>query len=116
MIIVLLLSNAYAIKCVLHMYKDAITLLGWPVYVARAAGMGAELFTGLLYLTMSRTLLTKVSRWVKRCSSLLACLDAHKEIHVLSAQAMLVMAVLHVGGHMFSTVPALLTEPVSELN
>lgn len=75
--VVLLLSNGYAVEVVFLMYPGALELFGWPIYFARAAAMGALLWSALLYLTMSRTLI----RWMRalRLPVVRTALDADRK-------------------------------------
>eukprot|EP00930_Biecheleria_cincta_P078304 TRINITY_DN6572_c0_g1_i11.p1 TRINITY_DN6572_c0_g1~~TRINITY_DN6572_c0_g1_i11.p1 ORF type:complete len:938 (+),score=171.60 TRINITY_DN6572_c0_g1_i11:135-2948(+) len=115
-ILVFIASNAYAIKVVTSMYKDIFKVFGWPIYIARAGGMGAALWTAILYLTMSRSLLTQISRCVRSGGIIMAYLDAHKDLHILAGKAMFVTAVLHVAAHLMGTVPGMLSRPLPEIN
>merc|ERR1719502_1498255 len=52
----------YACKVCFQMYPEAISVFGWPIFVARACGMMAACWTAVLYFTMARSFLTRLQR------------------------------------------------------
>jgi len=112
--VVVLLSNAYAVEVVFLMYPGALDLFGWPIYFARAAAMGALLWSALMYLTMSRSLL----RWMRalRLAVVRTALDAHREAHVFCGQCLFICAFIHIVAHVLGTVTALQKHTSEEVN
>merc|ERR1719456_241674 len=82
--LILVISNAYAIKVVAQMYPDVLKRFGWPVYFARMGGMGVACWTAILYATMARGALTWLSLKVPSTESWLTFFDAHKDLHILA--------------------------------
>ena len=96
------------------MYPGALDLFGWKIYFARAAAMSTLLWSALLYLTMSRSLI----KWLRaqRFAMVRGALDAHKEAHVFSGQCLFVDAFIHIIAHVLGTVPALQKHTSEEVN
>jgi len=116
-LLVFIISNAYALEVVLHMYPDALKVFGWPIYFARMGGMASACWTAVMYWTMARGLLSRmyVCLGSKR-GMLVAPLDAHKDIHILSGGALVACGVEHIIAHLMGTVPGILTHTKDELN
>jgi len=115
--IVFLLSNLYALEVCCIMYPGVVGLFGWPIYVARAGGCGALLWTALLFLSMSRTFLRVAmrqvpirSRWAHQIA------DCHKELHIFCGQMLLATSLVHGLAHCIGTVPGIESHTKEELN
>merc|ERR1719343_42675 len=94
------------------MYKDAVKIFGWPIFFARAGGMGAACWTAVLYLTMSRGFLARLPPQAKIAN----IVDAHKELHIWAGKAMCITGLVHVIAHCIGTVPGILVHSKEELN
>lgn len=114
-LLVLLISNAYALKVVLLMYPKAIEVFHWPLYVGRMCGMAAALCTMILYWSMARSFLSRMygchfGQWA------VAPLDGHKDIHMFAGIALTVVGVVHTAAHLLGTVPGLMSATPEDLN
>jgi len=108
---------AYAFKVVLDMYPEAIDNFGWPVFFARMGGMMAACWTGIMYWTMARGFLSELYAFTRGTSVLVAPLDGHRDLHVMSGMALCATAVEHTVAHMIGTVPGIMkAKDASELN
>jgi predicted ferric reductase len=93
-----------------------IAVFGGFLVMARWTGFATLLFTAVLFLTMSRSLLTMLYRITPAHWRLCRVLDSHTALHIFSGQMMFFCAVLHVFAHLLSTYSAIEREPVEELN
>jgi len=112
---VLISSIGYAIKTVVHTYPDIIEIFGWPIFIARAGGMGCAILTGILYLSMARSACKGLYSMFPR-SSLAGVLTGHKDIHIFAGQFLLVLALIHTLGHLIGTAPGVQSHTHEELN
>ena len=117
-LLILTLSIWYAIDVIQNKYPEAIDTFSGYVFVARLAGFACALETGLLYGSMARRGLSKLSRWVlpRDWPMCKAMLEGHQEIHVGAGMAVNLYGFLHAGCHLLGTVPALLKRSAEELN
>ena len=94
------------------------SLFGPAIIVGRVTAFGILFCTAVLFLTMSRGLHRGVhalcARWSARSRVLRAL--SHKEAHVFSAVAMVVLALIHTVAHAVWDLPTMLTADVSRLN
>ena len=96
------------------------SLFGPAIVVGRLTAFGALFCTAVLFLAMSRGLHRGVHAFCARCtwfarSRVLRALS-HKEVHVFSAAAMVVLALIHTAAHTFWDLPTMLTADISRLN
>jgi len=79
--------------------------------------MMAACWTGILYWTMAREFLSGLYRCTRGRSVLVAPLDGHKDLHIMSGMALCATAVEHTVAHMIGTVPGIMkAEDASKLN
>jgi len=109
-------SFVYGIWVVFVKYVGILDLFTWPIIFARAGGMGTAIITGLMYLTMAKTLMKQFYRVLDVNSKMLMVLDGHKDVHIFLARCLVVTAAVHVVAHLLSTVPALRYGSAAELN
>jgi len=111
-LIVSAVSLCYGYYVVGVKYKGVVDVFGWPVFVARAAGMASIVSTAILYLTMARSFMALLYRLLPHKSPLGTLLDAHKEIHIFFARSLFLFQVLHIFGHAIGTFPGIaMTSP-----
>lgn len=117
-LLILILSILYAIDVTQNKYPEAINTFSGYVFVARLAGFACALETGLLYGSMARRGLSKLSRWVlpRDWPMCKAMLEGHQDIHVGAGMAVNLYGFIHAGCHLLGTVPALLKRSAEELN
>ena len=96
------------------------SLFGPAIIVARVTAFGTLLCTAVLFVTMSRSLHRGVhgccTRSCARSRVLRVLADSSKEIHVFSAAAMVVLALIHTVAQVAWDIPTMLTTDVSRLN
>jgi len=101
-------------------WQPLTSLFGPAIIVARVTAFGALLCTAVLFITMSRSLHRSVhglcTRRCARSNVLRTLLDGNKEIHVFSAAAMVVLAIIHTIAHVAWDIPIMLNTDVSRLN
>ena len=115
--LILVGSAGYALDFSMAKYPEAIATFGGLVFVARLGGMACALETGVLFLSMARPALSRLSTWLPGTWQLpWAILEAHRQIHIEAAGAMCVYSGLHVVAHCLGTVPALMERSPAELN
>ena len=83
--------------------SGAVKLLGWPIIIARATGLGTVLWTSVMLFSMTRSLTTFLYRWMK-FPALLQSIS----LHLLSATNLSIHAILHTIAHMENTYPKLI--------
>jgi len=111
------LSAAYASDLVIDKYPDAVKLFSWPIWFARLGGMATSIWTALLFLSMSRALLSSLSRSLPRWASFcFIFLDSHKDFHIEAGKALCFYSSVHVTGHTIGTVPGVMQKTAAELN
>ena len=111
------LSAAYASDLVIDKYPDAIKLFSWPIWFARLGGMATSIWTALLFITMSRAMLSSISRCLPKWASFcIVFLDSHKDFHIEAGKALCLYSSIHVTGHTIGTVPGVMQKSVAELN
>jgi len=115
-LLLVVISFVYGIWVVFVKYVGILDLFTWPIIFARAGGMGTAIITGLMYLTMARTLMKQLYRFLGVNSKVLMVLDGHKDVHIFLARCLIVTAAVHVLAHLLSTVPALRYGSADELN
>jgi len=115
-LITLIISNVYALDVVLNKYPTIMTFFSWKIYVARACGMGALVWTAFLFLTMARTLQRALLARLPIGSKLLDLANAHKELHVFCGKMLACTAGLHVLAHLLGTLPGIVAHTKDELN
>eukprot|EP00927_Polykrikos_kofoidii_P053152 TRINITY_DN4737_c0_g1_i8.p1 TRINITY_DN4737_c0_g1~~TRINITY_DN4737_c0_g1_i8.p1 ORF type:complete len:816 (+),score=96.17 TRINITY_DN4737_c0_g1_i8:66-2513(+) len=114
---VLCICIGYAAEVCFHKYPGAIDMFGWPIFIARAGGMGAVLWTGLIYLSMARTFFRISFLTCARPGSLLGdILDCHKELHMFFGKMVLFTGIIHTVAHCVGTVPGIMTHTAKEIN
>lgn len=95
-------------------------VFGWGIIIARVTAFGTLLCTAVLFLTMSRGLhrgiLACCTRLCVRSRILRALADGTKELHVVSAAAMVVLAFVHTSAHVVWDLPMMLTTDTTRLN
>ncbi|CAE8734321.1 unnamed protein product [Polarella glacialis] len=96
----------------------SLTFFGWPLAVAKASAYGACFWTALLFLSMSRDLITLLARsfLVKRSEILRQLVSSSKEIHIFSAGQVMINSCLHTLMHHIGTFVALDQHSGKELN
>merc|ERR1712048_359046 len=104
-ILILVIGLLHACKVCFQMYPEAISVFGWPVFVARMCGMMAACWTAVLYLTMARGFLTKLHKCTSKRGVIVAILDGHKELHILAGKTLFVAGIVHGIAHCIGTVP-----------
>ncbi|OLP84804.1 Superoxide-generating NADPH oxidase heavy chain subunit C, partial [Symbiodinium microadriaticum] len=109
-LLVLLTCLGYASDLVTNKYPSAVMLFSWPIFFARLGGMACAIYSALLFLSMSRGLLSLLSRCLPKHGRNLwfTFLDSHKALVFYSA--------LHTVGHCIGTVPGVLQKSAAELN
>ena len=117
-IIVFLGCAAYAMDLVTNKYPQASLMFSWPIFFARLGGMACAVWTALLFLSMSRSILTIASRFLPRRgrSFWFTFLDCHKDLHIEAGKALVFYSGVHIVGHCIGTVPGMLQKDVAELN
>jgi hypothetical protein len=115
-LVLTVISFAYAGWVVWFAYAGILEVFAWPIFFARAAGMGAAMITGLLYLTMSRTLMKQFYNVCGVNSKVLMVLDGHKAVHTFLGKCLGVAAAIHVQAHLLSTVQVFWHVSDEELN
>mmetsp|Transcript_69337 Transcript_69337/g.151399 ORF Transcript_69337/g.151399 Transcript_69337/m.151399 type:complete len:1049 (+) Transcript_69337:114-3260(+) len=113
---VLVLSNIYAMEVCCIMYPGLVNLFGIPIWIARAGGMGTLLWTALLFLTMSRTVIRIVARLLPLQSAFYEVLDQHKELHIFCGQMCFLTGAVHTIAHCVGTVPGIISRTLDEIN
>ncbi|CAJ1351929.1 unnamed protein product [Effrenium voratum] len=116
--LVFVASAAYALDLVLNKYPKAMEMFSWPIFFARLGGMGCAICTALLFLSMSRAVLSGLSRCLPRSNRTFwfTFLDSQKDLHIEAGKALVFYSVLHVVGHCIGTVPGILQKSAEELN
>eukprot|EP00929_Paragymnodinium_shiwhaense_P106324 TRINITY_DN7161_c0_g1_i2.p1 TRINITY_DN7161_c0_g1~~TRINITY_DN7161_c0_g1_i2.p1 ORF type:complete len:993 (+),score=120.07 TRINITY_DN7161_c0_g1_i2:68-2980(+) len=109
-------SVAYAYWLVFLKAPGLLRLFHWPIVLARGAGMGIALFSGVMYLSMARQFMMCCYRLVPRKSRWQAVLDSHRDIHVFTGKALLVTSVLHGVAHLVGSVDGMSTSTPEQLN
>eukprot|EP00435_Cladocopium_sp_Y103_P066471 s922_g28.t1 len=114
-------------------YPQASLMFSWPIFFARLGGMATAVWTALLFLSMSRSILTICSRCLPRRgrSFWFTFLDCHKDLHIeagclaplssafgasFGGKALVFYSAVHIVGHCIGTVPGVLQKDVAELN
>lgn len=115
-VLCLLIAGACSCFVVSQCNKEIIAVFGGFLVIARWTGFATLLFTAVLFLTMSRTLLNVLYRLTPAHWRLCRVLDSHTALHIFSGQMMSLCAVLHVAAHLLSTCSAIEREPVDKLN
>jgi len=111
------LSNAYACYVVFYSYSGIEQYFSILIYVARGCGMAIALLTAVLYLSMARSTFKALYQIIpKSCSLLTHVFDAHKEMHMLAGNMMLVAAVAHTLAHCTGTAVGVQRHSPEELN
>eukprot|EP00927_Polykrikos_kofoidii_P050015 TRINITY_DN4397_c0_g1_i1.p1 TRINITY_DN4397_c0_g1~~TRINITY_DN4397_c0_g1_i1.p1 ORF type:complete len:854 (+),score=90.71 TRINITY_DN4397_c0_g1_i1:83-2644(+) len=114
---VLLISIGYAYDVCFNKYPGSIDIFGRPLFVARAGGMAAVLWTALIYLTMAHFFLKSVFRKLARsCSLLSTIVDAHKEMHMFFGKAVFYTGLIHTAAHCIGTVPGIMKHSPEKIN
>ena len=106
----------YAYKVVWISYPGILELFSWPIFIARAGGMGCTLLTALLYSTMSRSLYKRIYEMRQFGTRLGLVMDAHKDLHIFTGYGMFVSSAIHIAGHLMGTVPGIIHAEPEELN
>eukprot|EP00439_Symbiodinium_sp_Y106_P048246 s3994_g6.t1 len=117
-LLVLLTCLGYASDLVTNKYPNAVTLFSWPIFFARLGGMACAIYSALLFLSMSRGLLSLLSRCLPKHGRNLwfTFLDSHKDLHIECGKALVFYSALHTVGHCIGTVPGVLQKSAAELN
>ena len=93
-------------------------IIGLPILIAKGSAYGACFWTGVLFLTMSRDLISFVSRvpCIRDSQWAVQMINCHKELHVFSAFQLLLNSCLHALMHHIGTFVALEKEDAATLN
>ncbi|CAE8631903.1 unnamed protein product [Polarella glacialis] len=96
----------------------SLAFFGWPLAVAKASAYGACFWTALLFLSMSRDLITILARisLVKRSEVLRQLVSSSKEIHIFSAGQVMINSCLHTLMHHIGTFVTFEQHSGKELN
>mmetsp|Transcript_98202 Transcript_98202/g.225408 ORF Transcript_98202/g.225408 Transcript_98202/m.225408 type:complete len:740 (+) Transcript_98202:70-2289(+) len=95
---------------------NVMSVLGFPVFIARGSAMGIVLCTAVLYLSMSNAAIS-VTRWyVERWPCLVLLLDSRKEIHMFIGCVIIGLSFLHTLCHVVVTAPRASQASLEELN
>ena len=99
-------------------WAPLIDFFGPAIIIGRLTAFGALACTAVLFLTMSRGLHRGVYDFCARCCARSSVLEflGHKEVHIFSAAAMVVLALVHTVGHVGWDLPVMLTTDVDRLN
>ena len=108
-VILTIISSAYGISAGVH--SGAVTLLGLPVMTARSCGMAALLWTSVLLLSISRSVLTKLYEMTH-----IQALLHPKNIHKLAVLNLVGNALVHTIVHCAGTIPNLVKISFQEWN
>jgi len=90
-----------------------VEVFGWWLVVARACGVGSLLWTAMLFITMARTLVKTMNRWLPLPSSVI---DENAKLHIFCGLMVLLNGLLHTLAHLVSTYEAVGHGDVSEIN
>ncbi|CAE7536273.1 noxC [Symbiodinium natans] len=117
-LLVFLSCLGYASDLITNKYPNAVTLFSWPIFFARLGGMACAIYSALLFLSMSRGLLSLLSRCLPKHGRNLwfTFLDSHKDLHIECGKALVFYSALHTVGHCIGTVPGVLQKSAEELN
>eukprot|EP00929_Paragymnodinium_shiwhaense_P010119 TRINITY_DN11460_c0_g1_i1.p1 TRINITY_DN11460_c0_g1~~TRINITY_DN11460_c0_g1_i1.p1 ORF type:complete len:948 (-),score=119.86 TRINITY_DN11460_c0_g1_i1:638-3481(-) len=114
--VVIACSISYGYWLVFIKAPGLMELFRWPVFVARSAGMGVGILTGIMYLSMARRFLRCCYGFVPVDSMLLSFLDGHRDIHVFTGKALLVTGVVHGVAHLVGSVEGMSSSTPEQLN
>eukprot|EP00929_Paragymnodinium_shiwhaense_P096308 TRINITY_DN5786_c0_g1_i5.p1 TRINITY_DN5786_c0_g1~~TRINITY_DN5786_c0_g1_i5.p1 ORF type:complete len:894 (-),score=113.88 TRINITY_DN5786_c0_g1_i5:291-2972(-) len=109
-------SVAYAYWLCFLKAQGLVPLFGWPVFLARGAGMGTAILSGFMYLSMARTFMKVCYKVLPAGSLWLTFLDGHKDIHIFTGKCLVFAAALHACSHLVGSVEGIASSTPEQLN
>lgn len=108
----------FGLYVVFYMTPETWDTIGLPILIARGSAYGACFWTAVLFLTMSRDLISFVVRirCVRDSQWAMQFLNSYKELHIFSAYEVLLDGMLHALMHHIGTFVALEKYSGKELN
>jgi predicted ferric reductase len=108
----------FAVYVVFYMTPKTWDMIGLPILIARGSAYGACFWTAVLFLTMSRDLISFIARipMVRKSETLMQLLNCSKELHVFAAVELTLDGCVHALMHHIGTFVALQRHTSKQLN